>query len=119
MKSKLKLFTIILLSLTILQIRNVVAQVELTPDGDVIVGTGESQTLKINGTLQLNGATSGQVQLKVPAESGSAVLVLPATNGASGQVLATDGNGILQWQSPVGGLPGQTGYNGAVLTSVS
>ena len=54
------------------------------------------------GQLQLNGGTSSFVQLEAPAVAGGNTLVLPDGNGTAGQVLSTDGSGILSWTSSVG-----------------
>jgi hypothetical protein len=58
-------------------------------------------TLSNNGILQLNEATangSNYVQIKSPASlSDNYVLTLPTTDGDSGQVLTTDGSGVLTW----------------------
>ena len=48
-------------------------------------------------TLKLNGSSSGYTAIDAPAAAGSNTLVLPTTNGTSGQVLKTDGNGNLSW----------------------
>jgi hypothetical protein len=47
--------------------------------------------------LRLNGSTSGNVTLDAPAVAGNNTLVLPTGNGASGQVLTTNGSGALSW----------------------
>ena len=58
-------------------------------------------TLANNGILQLNEATSNgtnYVQIKTPAAVASNyVLTLPPNDGDSGQVLTTDGSGVLTW----------------------
>jgi hypothetical protein len=48
-------------------------------------------------TLRLNGSTSGYTGIDAPAVAGNNTLVLPNGNGSSGQVLATDGTGALNW----------------------
>lgn len=49
--------------------------------------------------IKLNGATSGSVELDVPAtvSGGDITLTLPPTDGSADQVLKTDGNGTLDW----------------------
>lgn len=49
--------------------------------------------------IKLNGATSGSVELAVPAtvSGGDITLTLPPTDGSADQVLKTDGNGTLDW----------------------
>ena len=53
--------------------------------------------------LQLNGSTGSFVQLQSPATGAGNTLILPTGNGAAGQVLSTDGTGILSWQDGGGG----------------
>ena len=48
-------------------------------------------------TLRLNGSTSGYTEIDAPAVAGSNTLVLPGGNGTSGQVLTTNGSGVLSW----------------------
>ncbi len=51
------------------------------------------------GQVTLNGATSGSSIIRVPAVAGSALIFeLPSTYGTNGQVLSTNGSGILSWQ---------------------
>jgi hypothetical protein len=51
--------------------------------------------------LRLNGSQSGYVGLDAPANAGFNTLTLPDSGGTNGQVLTTDGNGVLDWQTPV------------------
>lgn len=51
------------------------------------------------GTLRLAGNTSGYVQIQPAAAAGSWVLTLPADNGALGEQLTTDGEGVATWAS--------------------
>jgi len=56
------------------------------------------------GQLKLNGATSGEVILKVAAAAGTGtVFQLPANNGTNTYVLQTDGAGVTSWVAPSGG----------------
>ena len=48
-------------------------------------------------TLRLNGSPSGYTEIDAPAVAGSNTLVLPTSNGSSGQVLSTNGSGALSW----------------------
>ena len=48
-------------------------------------------------TLRLNGSTSGYTEIDAPAVAGSNTLVLPTGNGSSGQVLTTNGSGVLSF----------------------
>ena len=50
------------------------------------------------GQLKMFGSTSGDVTVKVAAAAGtSTIFQLPATNGSSGQLLSTNGSGVLSW----------------------
>jgi len=64
-------------------------------------GTG---TVRTSGTgIQLVGATSGYVGLKGAAVAGSTTYTLPAADGTSGQVLSTNGSGVMSWATASGG----------------
>lgn len=52
-------------------------------------------------TLRLNGSTSGYTEIDAPAVAGNNTLILPTGNGSSGQVLSTNGSGVLSWVSPI------------------
>lgn len=55
------------------------------------------------GQITLNGSTSGSQAIKVAAAAGSlSALQLPTTNGNNGEVLSTNGSGVLSWVA-VGG----------------
>lgn len=47
--------------------------------------------------LRLVGSTSGAVTLDCPAVGGNNTLVLPTGNGNAGNVLSTNGSGVLSW----------------------
>jgi hypothetical protein len=51
----------------------------------------------------LRGDTSGTATIKVPAVAGTPTLTLPAGVGTVGQVLSTDGTGVLSWATAGGG----------------
>jgi hypothetical protein len=53
--------------------------------------------LNSNGSIVINGTTSGSVTLGVPAAAGSTTFTLPSTNGSSGQTLQTNGSGVCSW----------------------
>ncbi len=55
----------------------------------------------ISSNLTLNGSTSGTVTLTAEAIS-SVIYQLPGTDGSSGQVLSTNGGGILSWITDAG-----------------
>jgi hypothetical protein len=52
------------------------------------------------GILKLNGATSGFVGLQAPATATSHTYTLPSVTGTAGQVLTTNGSGVLSWTAP-------------------
>lgn len=70
-----------------------------------------------SGVLTLSGSTSGTVTLQPAAAAGTYTLTLPTSDGASGEVLTTDGSGVLSWAASAGGSPGgsntQLQYNNA------
>ena len=58
----------------------------------------KSNIQNANSELQLyNSSESAYVSLKAPSLTSNNTLTLPATNGSSGQVLETDGSGVLDW----------------------
>lgn len=52
------------------------------------------------GTLSLAGGTSGTITLQTAAAAGTYTLTLPTSDGNSGEVLTTDGSGVLSWGTP-------------------
>jgi len=58
-----------------------------------VVTTGTTTTSQ----AVLTGATSGTVRLAAPAVAGNNTLTLPTGNGSAGQVLETNGSGVLGW----------------------
>jgi hypothetical protein len=79
----------------------------------VNLGTAGAAT----GILTLSGSTSGTVTLQPAAAAGTYTLTLPTSDGNSGEVLTTDGSGVLSWAASAGGSPGgssgQLQYNNA------
>jgi hypothetical protein len=57
----------------------------------------------------LRGDTSGTATVKVPAIAGTPTFTLPDGVGTVGQVLSTDGAGILSWATAGGGGGGGAG----------
>ncbi len=88
-------------------------QLTLNTDG-TIVSTGPS--------IKLTGTSSGTCVLGVAAAAGTGtIFTLPATNGASGNVLSTDGSGVTSWAvAPLvaasGRATGKTATSGAVVS---
>lgn len=54
-------------------------------------------------TVKLLGSTSGYTELAAAAIATPTTYTLPAADGTSGQVLATNGSGVLSWTSSSGG----------------
>lgn len=54
------------------------------------------------GSLRLSGNTSGLVTIAPAAAAGTWTLTLPTNDGASGEVLTTDGNGVTSWTAVAG-----------------
>lgn len=73
----------------------------INPAGAVGIGTtSPGSTLDVKGTIRLSGATSGYVALTAAAAAGSTTYTLPSTDGSNGQVLSTNGSGVLSWTTP-------------------
>lgn len=83
----------------------------INSSGNVGIGnTAPGSTLDVKGTLRLSGSTSGYVGLAPAAAAGSTTYTLPSADGASGQVLATNGSGVLSWATASGSGGGVAGY---------
>jgi len=52
--------------------------------------------------IQFNNTGTGTITLSPPS-SGTVALTLPAADGTSGQVLQTNGSGVLSFATPAGG----------------
>jgi|TARA_Y100000033_G_scaffold14576_1_gene13563 hypothetical protein len=52
-------------------------------------------------TLRLNGSSSGFTEIDAPAAAGSNTLTLPTGNGSAGQVLSTNGSGVLSFVNAI------------------
>jgi hypothetical protein len=81
--------------------------------GYVGIGTtNPGSALDVSGAIRMDGSTSGYAGFKAQAAAGSTVWALPASDGTSGQVLATTGTGTLQWATAGAG-------GGGTVTSVA
>lgn len=67
---------------------------------DITLGSASGAT----GSILLKGLTSGTVTVKTKDAAGTWTFTVPDTDGNSGEVLSTDGNGITSWVS-AGGVP--------------
>lgn len=72
--------------------------IEITTGNLLVNNTSASQAFRAG--IQLAGANSGYVGLIAPSSAGSTTYTLPATDGAAGQALVTDGAGTLSWVTP-------------------
>lgn len=77
-------------------------QDDINTNGDLWVRGGQfevGQSSTTAGVININGATSGAVQIAVPAvvPGGGYALTLPPNDGDAGQVLQTDGSGVTTW----------------------
>jgi hypothetical protein len=93
-------------------------RMRINADGRVGIGTSSpSTTLHIVGDVTADGDVrmgdsdgSHYVGFEAPATvTTSLVWTLPAADGTSGQVLSTDGSGVLSWSSASGGVTSVTG----------
>jgi len=77
-----------------------------TTSGSITVtqGAGADLVLAPNGAgsvalpkLKVTGSSSGSVIIQAAAAAGSATYTLPSADGTNGQVLSTNGSGVLSW----------------------
>jgi len=84
--------------------------------GNVGIGTNNpGSALEVKGTLRLAGSTSGYVGLAPAAVAGATTYTLPAADGAAGQLLKTNGAGVLSW---VNDNTGAGAFSGAINKAV-
>lgn len=90
-----------------------------TSSGFVGIGTSiPGSELDVKGEFRLSGSTSGYAGFKPAENAGSTVWTLPTSDGSSGQVLTTNGAGILSWTSSSGSGEVNTGNNIGGATGV-
>ena len=65
-----------------------------------------------SASLILEGANTGQVTLTVSDDAGGATFILPSVDGINGQVLSTDGQGVLNWTTLISGNSANVGTQG-------
>lgn len=53
--------------------------------------------LDVKGAIRMSGATSGYTGFQPATAAGSTVWTLPIADGSSGQILRTNGSGVLSW----------------------
>lgn len=71
-------------------------------------------TLSVGGSVVMSGSTSGIAGFQAPATAGNNIWTLPSGDGATGQVLSTNGAGVLSWINPAAGGGGDFLANGTV-----
>jgi len=84
-----------------------------TPTFSTVTATG---ALRSNTSLILEEPDAGTntVTIAASATTGTYTLTLPVDDGTAGQVLETDGAGVLSWETPSGGGGGFTETSGSV-----
>lgn len=55
--------------------------------------------LDVSGQIRMSGSTSGYAGFQAAATAGSTIWTLPTADGANGQVLKTNGSGVLSWET--------------------
>jgi hypothetical protein len=79
-------------------------KMRIDASGNVGIGTtSPNGKLDVKGSIVMSGATSGYAGFQPAAAAGSTVWTLPSADGTSGQILSTDGSGVLSWTSAGGG----------------
>ena len=69
-------------------------------DGNIGIGTSTpGAALDLKGAIRLLGSSSGFVGLMPSSAAGSTIYTLPSSDGTGGQVLSTNGSGLLGWTS--------------------
>lgn len=111
---------------------NQVDRIRIEHNGNVGIGTSApGAPLDVKGAIRMSGSTSGYTGFQPAATAGSTVWTLPNADGSSGQVLSTNGAGVLSWITPSGGgatsVFGRSGvvtatagdYTGAQITNTA
>lgn len=69
-------------------------------------------TLDVKGAIRITGASSGYVGLQVATSGTNQTYTLPQSDGLSGQVIQTNGVGVLSWVNQAAGGGGGGGGSG-------
>ncbi len=78
--------------------------VDLTTTQTVVGAKTWSNLGTFSAGVNLSGSTSGYVGFAAPATVTSYTLTLPSATGGNGQVLQTNGSGVLSWVTPSSGV---------------
>jgi hypothetical protein len=73
-----------------------------------LTNTGTASELRLN---EPSGSGTNYTAFKTAAQAANVTYTLPTADGTSGQVLSTDGSGILSWATASGGLSNFTESN--------
>jgi trimeric autotransporter adhesin len=85
-------------------------RIYINNSGNMGIGTtSPGSRLDVKGTIRLSGSTSGYVGFAPSDAAGNTTYTLPTADGASGQQLTTNGQGILSWTSASGNTWTATG----------
>jgi hypothetical protein len=75
-------------------------RINVVSDGtNVQVAQTSSTNFGLSGALRFLGSTSGYMGFTGPSTGNNTMWTLPSTDGAAGQVLSTNGSGLLSWAS--------------------
>jgi len=86
--------------------------------GNVGIGTSTpGAPLDVKGAIRMSGSTSGYAGFQPAAAAGSTVWTLPTTDGSSGQILRTDGAGVLSWVNDNSGAGTFSGTANSAVTT--
>lgn len=73
-------------------------------EGNVGVGTtSPGAALDVKGAIRMSGTATGYTGFQPAANAGATVWTMPTADGTNGQVLTTNGAGILSWSTTSGG----------------
>src|SRR5690606_5850515 len=75
----------------------------ITTTGTVTAANVSSTTTSTQNLRIFESTNTNHVSIIAPATFTDYVLTLPVDNGGSGQVLSTDGSGVLSWITPATG----------------
>ena len=92
----------------------------LRDNGNIGIGTtAPGAKLDVSGEMRLLGSTAGYIGFTAPASvTTNYTLTLPAADGTTGQVLSTNGSGVLSWAT-AGGASALTDLSDAIYDGSS